>query len=63
MIGNNWDKLLEEEYKKDYFQTLMAFIKKEYKEKVIYPMQNEVFNAFRYTDYNNLKVVILGQDP
>ena len=63
MIGNNWDKLLEEEYKKEYFQELMTFIKNEYKEKVIYPKQNEVFNAFRYTDYNDLKVVILGQDP
>ena len=41
----------------------MEFIKKEYKEKTIYPKQNEVFNAFRYTDFDDLKVVILGQDP
>ena len=63
MIGNNWDNLLKEEYQKDYFINLMNFIKKEYKEKTIYPKQNEVFNAFRYTDFNDLKVVILGQDP
>jgi uracil-DNA glycosylase len=63
MIGNSWDKLLEEEYKKEYFINLMNFIKEEYKEKTIYPKQNEVFNAFRYTDYDNVKVVILGQDP
>ena len=63
MIGNNWDNLLKEEYEKDYFQDLLEFIKKEYKEKMIYPKQNEVFNAFRYTDFNNVKVVILGQDP
>ena len=63
MIGNDWDKFLKEEYQKEYFISLMNFIKKEYKEKVIYPKQNEVFNAFRYTDFNNLKVVILGQDP
>ena len=63
MIGNSWDKLLDEEYKKEYFINLMNFIKKEYKEKTIYPKQNEVFNAFRYTDYDNVKVVILGQDP
>ena len=63
MIGNNWDNLLKEEYQKEYFINLMDFIKKEYKEKTIYPKQNEVFNAFRYTDFKDLKVVILGQDP
>lgn len=63
MIGNNWDNFLKEEYQKDYFINLMNFIKKEYKEKIVYPKQNEVFNAFRYTDFNDLKVVILGQDP
>jgi len=63
MIGNKWDELLEEEYKKDYFKELIEYVKAEYKNKTIYPKQNEVFNAFRYTDFNNLKVVILGQDP
>ena len=63
MIGNSWDKLLQEEYKKEYFKNLMDFVKEEYKNKVIYPKQNEVFNAFRYTNYEDLKVVILGQDP
>ena len=43
--------------------TMSFDLKKEYKEKTIYPKQNEVFNAFRYTDFNNVKVVILGQDP
>ncbi len=63
MIGNKWDELLKDEYKKEYFQNLLQFIKEEYKKKTIYPKQNEVFNAFRYTDFDNLKVVILGQDP
>ena len=63
MIGNKWDELLSEEYKKEYFINLLDFIKNEYKTKTIYPKQNEVFNAFRYTDYDNVKVVILGQDP
>ncbi len=63
MIGNNWDELLKEEFKKDYFIKLLDFVKNEYKTKTIYPKQNEVFNAFRYTDYDNVKVVILGQDP
>ena len=63
MIGNLWDQYLEQEYKKEYFLKLMDFVKEEYKHKTIYPKQNEVFNAFRYTDYSNVKVVILGQDP
>ena len=63
MIGNNWDHFLSEEYKKEYFKNLMDYVKDEYKSKIIYPKQNEVFNAFRYTDFDNVKVVILGQDP
>ena len=51
------------EVNKEYFKDLMDFIKQEYKEKTIYPKQNEVFNAFRYTSFENIKVVILGQDP
>ena len=47
MIGNEWDKVLKEEYQKEYFQNLLDFIKKEYQEKVVYPKQNEVFNAFK----------------
>ena len=63
MIGNTWDLLLKEEYKKEYFKNLMNFIKEEYKIKTVYPKRNDVFNAFRYTDFDNVKVVILGQDP
>ena len=63
MIGNDWDNLLSEEYKKDYFMKLMDFVNKEYKDKTIYPKKCEIFNAFRYTSYENTKVVILGQDP
>ena len=63
MIGNNWDSILKEEFKKEYFINLIDFIKKEYQTKTIYPKQNEVFNALRYTNYDDVKVVILGQDP
>lgn len=63
MIGNSWYKLLSKEYQKEYFKNLMNFVKEEYKTKVIYPKQNEVFNAFRYTSFDDVKVVILGQDP
>ena len=63
MIGNDWDILLQDEYQKEYFKKLLNFVKKEYQTKTIYPKQNEVFNAFRYTDFDDVKVVILGQDP
>ena len=63
MIGNNWDTILKEEFEKEYFKELMKFVSQEYKNKTIYPKQNDVFNAFRYTDFDNVKVVILGQDP
>ncbi len=63
MIGNDWDTVLEEEFKKDYFYNLLKFVHGEYARKTIYPSKKEVFKAFRYTPYKNVKVVILGQDP
>lgn len=63
MIGNEWDELLKEEFAKDYFQNLLIFIKQEYQEKTIFPKQTEIFNAFRYTPYDKVKVLLLGQDP
>ena len=55
MIGNNWDELLKEEYDKDYFKKLLEFLKEEYQTKTVYPKRNEIFNAFRYTSFDNLK--------
>lgn len=63
MIGNDWDILLKDEYKKEYFQKLISFINKAYEEKTIYPKKSEIFSAFRFTSYKDTKVVILGQDP
>ncbi len=63
MIGNKWDIYLKQEFEKEYFKNLLSFVKEEYHNKTIYPKQNEVFNAFRYTDFDDVKVVILGQDP
>ena len=63
MIGNTWDSLLTEEVNKEYFKEIINYVNNEYKQKTIYPKKTEVFNAFKYTDYNNVKVVILGQDP
>ena len=63
MIGNDWDTLLKEEYSKEYFKKLDEFIIKEYKEKICYIKMSEIFNAFLNTRYDDVKVVILGQDP
>ena len=63
MIGNSWDIYLKDEFNKEYFKNILKQIEKEYKEKTCYPPKNEIFNAFRYTTNENLKVVIIGQDP
>ncbi len=63
MINKNWDVVLDEEYKKDYFKNLGIFVKNEYKNKIIYPKYEDIFRALKYTDYDQVKVVILGQDP
>ena len=63
MIGNDWDIILQDELKKDYFIKLINDVRKEYHDKTIFPRKDQVFNAFRYTPYEKVKVVILGQDP
>lgn len=63
MIGNNWDNLLKDEFEKDYFKKICEFIDEEYNTKTIYPPYDEIFNAFKLTPPENVKVVILGQDP
>lgn len=62
-IGNEWDELLKDEYSKDYFLKMNEFLKKEYCEKTVFPPKNEIFTAFQLSSYNDIKVVILGQDP
>lgn len=62
-IGNDWDTLLADEFKKDYYLSLREFLKTEYFSRKIYPPMEDIFNALRYTSYENARVVILGQDP
>ena len=63
MIGNDWDEILKSEFRKEYFIKLINSIREEYRNKTVFPRKDQVFNAFRYTPYHSLKVVILGQDP
>lgn len=63
MINKKWDIILQDEFKKDYFRNLGIFIKSEYKKKTIFPPYENIFDALRFTDYDDVLVVILGQDP
>lgn len=63
MIGNSWDDVLKEEIHKDYFKKLVKFLNEESKCKEIYPKSVNLFRALKLTDYKDVNVVILGQDP
>lgn len=62
-IGNEWDALLADEFKKDYYLQLRSFLKQEYSTTRIYPPMNDIFNALKMTSYSDVRAVILGQDP
>lgn len=62
-IGNSWDKLLEEEFKKEYYIKLREFLKEEYSKHTVYPSMDNIFNALKLTPYEAVRCVILGQDP
>ena len=62
-LGNDWDSLLADEFEKDYYKSLREFLKSEYFSRRIYPPMDDIYNALKYTSYENTRVVILGQDP
>lgn len=63
MITEKWDRILKEEYEKEYFYKLLKTLQIEYRDKTIFPPKKDVFKAMRLTDYDNIKIVIIGQDP
>lgn len=62
-LNNDWDKLLKDEFSKEYYFNLREFLVDEYKTKIIYPNSQDVFAALKHTSYKDTKVLILGQDP
>ena len=62
-LGNDWDNILADEFEKPYYKELRQFLKKEYSSNTIYPDMHDIFNALKYTSFENTKVVIIGQDP
>ncbi len=63
IIEQSWKELLKDEFKKEYFINLTEFVKQEYKTQKIYPPEKDIFKAFDLCPVNNVKVVIIGQDP
>ena len=63
MINNDWKDILDKEFQQGYYRVLDKFIKKEYQTKTIFPIKEEIFNAFEMCSFSNTKVIILGQDP
>lgn len=62
-IEVSWKKALSPEFEKPYFQDLTAFVRNEYQSETVYPPPKYIFNAFEKTPFDQVKVVILGQDP
>ncbi len=62
-LGNSWDEKLEGEFSQDYFKEIRKFLVEEYSNFRVYPPMKEILSAFEHTPYENVKVVILGQDP
>ena len=63
MTNNKWDVVLSDEYSKDYFKDIVKFVNDVYRKKTIFPPKSRILSALNFTDYNDVKVVILGQDP
>ncbi|MCA1055042.1 uracil-DNA glycosylase [Rossellomorea aquimaris] len=63
VFQNDWSEVLGEELQKEYYLNLREWLKNEYETKNTHPSMDDVFNAFHYTAYHDVKVVLLGQDP
>lgn len=55
--------IIQNERQQPYYKELEAFVNQEYATKIIYPPRNRVFHCFNFQDYDDIKVVIIGQDP
>ena len=62
-IHESWKNELKEEFEKEYFKNLMAFVQEQYQNHTCYPEYDNIFQAFKLCSFENAKVVILGQDP
>lgn len=63
ILKNDWHELLKDEFEQEYYQQLRKHLIQEYRTRTIYPDMYDIFNALHFTSYQDVKVVILGQDP
>jgi uracil-DNA glycosylase len=63
LMPQDWREVLSDEFKKPYFSTLEEFVAQERASATVFPPEQEVFSAFKYTPFEDVKVLILGQDP
>jgi len=63
IIHDNWKPYLQQEFEKPYFKSLVTFVKQEYAQYKCFPPGNQIFNAFEHCPFDEVKVVIIGQDP
>jgi uracil-DNA glycosylase len=62
-IEESWKRLLQDEFDKDYFLQLTDFVKREYSSGTVYPKGSQIFRAFDFCPFSEVRVVIIGQDP
>ena len=62
-IGGGWDEILKDGFESENYKKIREFLKKEYMENTVYPDMYDIFNALKFTPFDDVKVVILGQDP
>jgi uracil-DNA glycosylase len=62
-IPESWHEHIDEEFSQPYFQKLAQFVDEERQHSTVFPPEEDVFNAFRYTPYDRVNVLLLGQDP
>ena len=63
IISEKWKKILHSEFSKDYFKNLNNFLIEEYKNYTVYPKKEHIFAAINKTEFEKVKIVIIGQDP
>lgn len=62
-FNNGWDEFLQDDFSSDNYKNLRSFLKNEYLSQTVYPSMYDIFNCFKVTALDDVKVVILGQDP
>lgn len=62
-VCKEFREIILREYEEKYFKEIVDFLEKDYENFIVYPQKNQIFNAFKYKDFSEIKVVILGQDP